>query len=340
MWEQPQWEEIRFTRPVNDLRIELSLNPYASVPTLLFDALGGYDRGVPEGWRQRIIRTATAEQRSAIQTMTRQGRARQPDCVIVPVPTSEEAPLTDALEQLRTTEPDTLLSDLDGIYGTEMPEEWQVVEREPRRWLRYFAGAAGVAGTVVAHTWKSASRLLDREVDRVGHAVVRNKAELLLASLHPRARYADNALWLPSIEGNRYEVRARRLVLVPMVSGAQSIAHDLEDEDTAWIGYPLPGLHHLYNGATVDSVERQADASPRDRLPALIGAVRSSLLRACGEPITIGDLAQVGDWAMSSVSRHCDWLADAGLIERTRRGRMVLVQRTVLGHELVELFAS
>jgi len=127
------------------------------------------------------------------------------------------------------------------------------------------------------------------------------------------------------------------LVLVPMVSGAQSIAHELEDEDTVWIGYPLPALHQLFSGGAEPA--RVADLATRDHLPPLIGGVRARLLRALDRPTTIGDLAAVGDWAMSSVSRHCDWLAGAGLIERTRRGRTVLVQRTLLGNELVELFA-
>ncbi|GAA1708029.1 winged helix-turn-helix domain-containing protein [Fodinicola feengrottensis] len=336
MWAQPQWEEIRFCEPVDTLRVEVSLNPYASIPTLLFDALGGWDRGVPDGWRQRIARTASAEQRSSVRTMTQLGRARQPDCVIAPAPADQETSLADALEQLRTTSPDTLLSDLDGMYGIDLPAQWQPVAREPRRWLRHFAGAAEVAAAVVAQTWTAAGRLLDKEIDRVGHAVVRGRTDLLLASLHPRARFTDDALWLPAIEGNRYEVRAKRLVLVPMVSGAQSIAHDLEDDETVWIGYPLPALHQLF-GADPD---RGAATATLDRLPALMGGVRARLLRAAQQPITIGDLAEVGDWAMSSVSRHCDWLAEAGLIERTRSGRTVLVQRTVLGHELVELFST
>jgi DNA-binding transcriptional ArsR family regulator len=335
-WAQPQWEEIRFSRPIADVRIDVSLNPYASIPTLLFDTLGGWDRGVPDAWRQRISRTASAEQRASVETMTKPGRARQPDCVIAPVPPGQETPLADALEQLRTTSPETLLSDLEGMYGDDLPEQWNPVEREPRRWLRYYAGAAGVAGSVVSQTWTAAGRLLDREVDRVGHAVVRGRTDLLLASLHPRGKFTDDALWLPAIEANRYEVKAKRLVLVPMVSGAASIAHDLEDEETVWIGYPLPGLHQLFSGGA-DHESLAGDAA-RDRLPALMGGVRARLLRAAAQPITIGDLAAVGDWAMSSVSRHCDWLVEAGLIERTRRGRTVLVQRTMLGHELVELY--
>lgn len=257
---QPQWEEIRFSRPLADVRVEVSLNPYASIPTLLFDALGGWDRGVPDGWRQRVSRAASAEQRASVETMSRRGRARQPDCVIAPVPPQQETPLADALEELRTTSPDTLLSDLAGMYGDDLPEQWRPVEREPRRWLRYFAGAAGVAGSVVSQTWTAAGRLLDKEVDRVGHAVVRGRTDLLLASLHPGGKFTDGALWLPAIEANRYDVKAKRLVLVPMVSGAQSIAHELEDEDTVWIGYPLPGLHQLFSGGAADC-ERLANVA-------------------------------------------------------------------------------
>ncbi|WP_163572541.1 ArsR/SmtB family transcription factor [Fodinicola feengrottensis] len=338
MWAQPQWEEIRFCEPVDTLRVEVSLNPYASIPTLLFDALGGWDRGVPDGWRQRIARTASAEQRSSVRTMTQLGRARQPDCVIAPAPPADqETSLADALEQLRTTSPDTLLSDLDGMYGIDLPAQWQPVAREPRRWLRHFAGAAEVAAAVVAQTWTAAGRLLDKEIDRVGHAVVRGRTDLLLASLHPRARFTDDALWLPAIEGNRYEVRAKRLVLVP--DGVWSAV------DRARPGGRRDGLDRLPAARAAPAVRcgsgpRGAATATLDRLPALMGGVRARLLRAAQQPITIGDLAEVGDWAMSSVSRHCDWLAEAGLIERTRSGRTVLVQRTVLGHELVELFST
>jgi DNA-binding MarR family transcriptional regulator len=79
--------------------------------------------------------------------------------------------------------------------------------------------------------------------------------------------------------------------------------------------------------------------SPRSpSLEALLGATRTSLLRALDRPMTAGRLAHTLYLSPSGVTHHLCAAERAGLVARERRGREVLVQRTDRGSRLVALY--
>jgi len=78
--------------------------------------------------------------------------------------------------------------------------------------------------------------------------------------------------------------------------------------------------------------------SPPDALQALLGEPRAALLRALDRAETVGDLAERLWIVPSGITHHLDVLEPAGLVVRERRGRCVLVHRTVLGTRLLALY--
>jgi DNA-binding MarR family transcriptional regulator len=207
------------------------------------------------------------------------------------------------------------------------------VRRRPRAWLDAYASAIGEAWHAVGPLWAQAQPQLEREVARVGTAVMRGGLDLILDRLHPASRFDDQVLRIRDPEPIRVGLDGRPLVLVPMLSGRQALICNLERPDVVWIGYPL---HAVHQARRPDGPGQPADAL----LGSVLGPVRAQVLLAVGHPVTMSDLARRAYVVPSALTYHCERLAAAGLVSRERRGREVWVSRTGRGSDLVALFAG
>lgn len=73
-------------------------------------------------------------------------------------------------------------------------------------------------------------------------------------------------------------------------------------------------------------------------LDRLIGGRRAMILRALDSPTNCGEIALSVDLGPSGATHHLRCLEAAGLINRRRVGRKVIVERTPLGHGLLALY--
>jgi hypothetical protein len=133
-------------------------------------------------------------------------------------------------------------------------------------------------------------------------------------------------------EPARFDLRARPLVLVPMLSGQQALICNLERDDAVWIAYPLPGVSQLFAGAP------GAGRAEPDPLESVLGPVRAQLLLAMERPRTMTELTGLVRLAPSAITYHCDRMAAARLVWREKRGREVWVARTSRGDALIDVF--
>jgi DNA-binding transcriptional ArsR family regulator len=185
--------------------------------------------------------------------------------------------------------------------------------------------------------WRQARPLLDREVARVGTAIVRGELDLVLGGLHPASRFERGVLRIRDPEPARFDLAGRPLVLVPMLAGKQALICNLELPDVAWIAYPLPSMNRLPQRPPSSARSAQARAS---QLASMIGPVRAHLLLALAHPLTMGELAALTRLAPSAITYHCERLTAAGLIQRERWGRKVTVSRTARGTSLIDLLTA
>lgn len=81
------------------------------------------------------------------------------------------------------------------------------------------------------------------------------------------------------------------------------------------------------------------DRESSDALATVIGHVRAEILRLLPEPMSMSRLAAELNCAPSTATHHCNTLESAGLVERLRQGKSILVRRTSRGAGLVELFS-
>lgn len=311
--------------------IRVSLDPYLSVLALTTDALGGRRRGAPESWR-RLIRSAVSPAHAqAVWPLVAPGYSITPDCVS-PLNPVLETSVEKQVERLQDLSPDDLLADLDKEFGDELPAHWQAVARQPRRWLRAYAGTTSEVWTAIRPVWREARPLLDREVDRIGAAAVRGQLDIVLGGIHPSGRFGDGVLKIRDPEPGRFDLAGRPLVLVPMVSGDDALIFSLDQPDAVWVGYPVPGVERLFRGAP---------APPHvNTLELLLGPARASVLAAVTAPLTMGELATLTRLTPSAITYHCERLGAAGLVRRERQGREVRVTLTPRAERLTELFGG
>ncbi|WP_146607823.1 ArsR family transcriptional regulator [Spongiactinospora gelatinilytica] len=321
------WSELRIDSTPH---VTVAVSPQVTALAILADAISGRRRGLPDRWREHVQEAVSPEGWEAALPIGAPGHSVAPDS-IVPLTPLGEVPVARHVAWLRDAKPDDLQEDLGRTFGTEpVPRHWRRVADQPRRWLQGYATAVDEVWSAVEPLWRRARPAIEREVERVGAAVVRGAHDVLFGSLSERIVYSDGTLRVSDLEPGRYELGGRRLVLVPTLAGRDSIVVNYEHPELVWIGYPLPG---------VDAVWRQAGGDrSADELSAVLGEMRAGLLAVLHTPTTMSRLAEQAGTVPSAITYHCERLASAGLIDRERKGREVWVTRTRRGDDLLELF--
>ena len=246
----------------------------------------------------------------------------------MPIPPVADTSVEQQVARLRSLPGEALTDELAEVFGDDLPEPWRRAADNPRRWLHSWAAASLDTWSVTAHLWRSATRSIDREIRRVATAALRGSTDVLLATLHPRLQYHHGELRLISEDDGVLTLSGRRLALVPMIGAGDAIVVSFDQPDLAYIAYPL--------ARTVASTTELTE----DPLDLTLGPVRAATLRMLSRPHTVGQLASALGIAPATTTYHCEHLYRAGLLDRERHGRNVLVSRTTRGHELVELLSA
>ncbi len=310
------------------LPVSVVMAPQQSVVSLLCQAASGQPRGAPPGLLAAIRRGLRPQARFAAQPFTVRGPVAIPESCM-PIPPLADTSVAEQARRLRDMDAGVLLEEL------QMPEDcnffppgWQVAAHQPRRWLNSMADASLDIWAVIEPRWRAAGPLFDREVRRVGTATVRGGVGALLNSLHPRLSYTNGTLTMAFPHDRCVPLGRRRLALLPMIAGRDTLFVNFEPDDVCYIGYPVrppgPGPAAAANGT----------------LALVLGPVRAAALRALRQPLTVGELAAAVQCAPTTATYHVHQLAAAGLVTRQQRGSSVLVSRTGRGDELVDLLAD
>lgn len=318
--------------------VSIALAPQQSVIALLLQAASGKSHGAPAGLLAAIRDGLRPQARFAAQMFTTRGPTMIPESSM-PISPLVDASVADQVARLRDLPPAVLTDELDELLSVDCgdhcpPAYSREAADQPRRWLHSMADASLDIWAVAEPRWRAAGPLMDREIRRVGTAAVRGGMPALLNSLHPGLTYQDGMFTFtppcnPSLTlGPFGPVGARRLALVPMIAGRNSLLFSFERPDVCYIGYPLPA-------PCVGAQGRAGGA-----LAAILGPVRAAMLQALRQPLTVSDLAAAVHCAPTTATYHLHQLAAAVLITREKAGPSVRVSRTARGDELVGLLAD
>ena len=206
---------------------------------------------------------------------------------------------------------------------------WVRAAGAPRLWLRRYVATLLRAWHGFGPVWRNARSALDREVERVGMATALDAQLEFLGGVLDGGGVADGRWWVRSdAHGSRVRFPGDGLVLVPLVAGEQSSIVAGSGDVVRRLAYPVRPLL------------ARAPAERPVTLEALVGGPRSQILHATVSPTSIGLLAKLLHAVPSAATHHVRALEEAGLVERARRGRHVLVRRTARGRTLVELYCG
>jgi DNA-binding transcriptional ArsR family regulator len=320
------------------LAVSIGLAPQQSVIALLLQAASGQSHGAPASLLAAIRDGLRPQSRFAAQMFTTRGPAIIPESAL-PISPLADASVADQAARLRDLPAAVLTDELDELLSADcgnhcLPSHSRAAGDQPRRWLNSMADASLDTWAVAEPRWRAAGPLLDREIRRVGTAAVRGGMTALLNSLHPGLTYRDGMFtYTPPCNPNRTlgplgPVGPRRLALVPMIAGRNSLLFSFERPDVCYIGYPL--------------AEPGPGAQPRagSALATILGPVRAAMLQALRQPLTVSDLAAAVHCAPTTATYHLHQLAAAVLIKREKSGPSVRVSRTARGDELVGLLSD
>lgn len=322
-----RWSELRLS---STPRLYVSLSPNLTALAMIADAVAGRRRGLPQPWRKAVSSRVGPHGHEAVRSLAVPGHSIAPDSIVPLSPVHGDISVHEQVSALHDTPPEALLADLERTFGPGAPPaHWRPAAARPSRWLHGYASAVADVWRAVEPLWQRARPLLDREIQRVGVATVRGGPELLLGSLTRRITYGERGLLVSDLEPGAFDLGERKVVLVPMLAGADSLIVSLDHPEAVWIAYPVPGA---------DSLWRRPAQPAVDELSALVGPVRAGLLHALDQPMTMSMLATGMRLAPSGLTYHCDRLWAGRLITRERRGREVWIARTHRAEELLELF--
>ncbi|MFI7005501.1 ArsR/SmtB family transcription factor [Streptomyces sp. NPDC050145] len=195
------------------------------------------------------------------------------------------------------------------------------------------AAVAAVAATAMAALFESVLAPDWPRVRAIANADISNRADRMAA--HGAAAVLDDL-------GERMEWTGTELVLERTYSGII----DWADEGvvfvpaTTHVGPVLfaaerphpPMLIYRARGMGVLG-ERPAGAA-ESALAGLVGVTRAALLTTLDVPASTVELSRRTGWSNATVSYHLGILLRAGLVDRSRRGRVVRYARTALGAAL------
>lgn len=311
--------------------VEIAVVPHLSVFAAAFDAFASRTPGLPPGVTESVRSAVSRSRLHAFQPMGDLTRSMLPDCVL-PSPPDRRMTVEGYLESLR----DLSADDVRASIAKEQPEhlsvQWLRIADKPKPWIDAFAVAMGQVATATKALLERARVVLDREIERVGTAVVTGVLPEALGCLSPRAALRGNAVIFDYPRPGHHEMGDRQLILAPMICGRSVLLSTFDPPDAVWIAYPARGLADLWTSPR--------ESRPKgDPLELILGASRARLLRAVARPTQITMLASELVCAMSTATFHCSHLESMGLVTKIRRGREVWVRRTERAENLLHLMA-
>lgn len=307
--------------------VSVVMAPQYSVLSLLHQAVSGRSLGAPAGLLAAIGQGLRPQARLAVRPFAGRALLHIPE-FCVPLSPLADTSVAEQARRLRDLPAEVLTGELAAYGEQHSPPGWHIAGQQPRRWLHSMAEASLDTWKAIEPWWRAAGPLFDREVRRVGTAAVRGGMGALLNSLHPRLRYREGMVTFAYPCDRCVTQGRRRLVLLPMIAGRDSVIASFERDDVCYIGYPVrppgPGPSAAVNGA----------------LAMILGPLRATALQTLRQPLNVGELAAAVQCAPTTATYHVHHLAAAGLVSCERRGSSVVVSRTPRGDELVDLLAD
>ncbi|GAA3213687.1 DUF5937 family protein [Streptomyces thermocoprophilus] len=253
---------------------------------------------------------------------------------LTPRPERPRPDFAEELEQLAATPPEVVDADFRAAYRTpqQLPPLVARGLTDPTAFLRRIVGALDAYWrTCLADDWwPRAGAILEADLAHRGRILAEQGAAALFSGLDHRLTWADGRLrvstrdFLAPVPRADVRLEGRGMVLLPTLfaRGAQPL---IDPTRPPVMMYPARGRGTL---------SEEPPPVTGEALVRLLGRPRARLLLLLAEPASTTELAHRLGVTPGAVSQHLTVLYDAGLLTRTRSGRIVRYARTALGDGL------
>ena len=247
---------------------------------------------------------------------------------VTPPPRSPLESFEDELARVRATPPAQVVKELE-IFERQhrgLPAAAEPLQRNPRRELPKLARTLATYWTrAVEPFWPRILALLSADLRYRASRLTEGGPAALFADLNTRVRFEREWVHVDHAWAGTVELAGLGLLLLPSAFSWQHVFTIALEPWQPSLIYPARGVALLW------APER--GAAPE--LAGLMGATRARVLSAVDAPASTTELAERLGVTPGGVSQHLSALAGAGLVARTREGRVVLYARTPLGDRLV-----
>jgi DNA-binding transcriptional ArsR family regulator len=243
---------------------------------------------------------------------------------LAPPPDSPLPDFAEELEQVRATPPDRVAAELAEVPG--LPESAaERVRRDPEAAIGRLAGTLQAYWDIaLAGHWPQIQALLEADVLWRSRRLAAGGAAALFEDLHPTITWHGDRLTAADPWQYSGSLSGEGLLLVPAVMTWPGVRKMIEPYQPQ-LAYPARAIGTLWETGA---------PRPPHALAALIGQTRAAMLTALAEPCSTTALARRLQVTPGAVSQHLSVLLGAGMVTRSRVGRLVLYRRTRTGDML------
>ncbi|MZD06522.1 helix-turn-helix domain-containing protein [Streptomyces sp. SID5785] len=180
--------------------------------------------------------------------------------------------------------------------------------------------------SVVAPEWPTIRAILDADIGNRADRMAAHGAAAVLDDLGEQLQWTGTELVLERAYSGVIDWADDGVLFVPATTHVGPVLFAAER--------PHPPVL-IYRARGIGALGRRPAAEAEPALAGLVGMTRAALLTSLDAPASTAELSRRTGWSSATVSYHLGILLRAGLVDRSRRGRVVRYARTTLGTALV-----
>lgn len=186
----------------------------------------------------------------------------------------------------------------------------------------------------IAPFWPRMCAVLEDDVSHRVATLLNSGLFALLDGLHAEISTGDDRLYVDKPHHAAEEYQADRMTLVPSVFTWPGLLLDDGTANEFGVTYAARGVGRVWEGLG------ELEATPDNRLAALLGRTRAAILERAAVPMSTTQIARELGQSPGSVNQHLTVLRDTGLLTSWRSGRSVLYRQTSLAQTMLEAQAA
>lgn len=256
---------------------------------------------------------------------------------LLPPPSGTRTTIEEQLEQVLAAEPSAVRLELERAWNGHTPPDaaLRLISEGTRGLARLTSVMGDYWAIAMAPYWTRMCAVLEGDVSYRIAALARDGLFEMLLDLHDQVSVSGDRLQVNKKSYPPAVYSAARMTLTPSIFAHPHLMLEDGERGAFALTYPARGLAQVWEGLDMD-----ARGDDEDRLAALLGRTRSTILRMTRSPVSTTQIARQLGQSPGPVNSHLAVLRDNGMVCSRRSGRSVLYAQTALGRSVIDVHES